>query len=359
MEEKDLTTLLLEKMQAEQDQFKGWLLKQSPEEILRNTYQYTVKEDILFSFDALELTDEQARALLSSPAPLDDVYKEFLTRETGYMDILRDCVEERAKVVIREREALKSLPIYKYPGAYAHEHGELEQYRASRNANIACKKAIETAIRDHYRDNRLSLEAVHQVAEQFGFDRTMYVLANTVRQKGHDGRISRDNKAWAATIPVFENMDSFGHDRNLEFVVNSHPGLTDLFATLARREHLLTLPLSKEDIHHEAARVLGRLQEAREPNSPSGTHFMAQVSPDFLARATTKDQDKLAAMLPFASLSLSAVKGRDGVYAMISKDENRNQPLRRGRTSVRSKLQQQQSTTPKPPAPGKKKAQER
>ena len=92
MEEKDLTALLLEKMQAEQDQFKGWLLKQSPEEILRNTYQYTVKEDILFSFDALELTDEQAAALLSSPSPLDDVYKEFLTRETGYMDILRDCV---------------------------------------------------------------------------------------------------------------------------------------------------------------------------------------------------------------------------------------------------------------------------
>ena len=92
MEEKDLTALLLEKMQAEQDQFKGWLLKQSPEEILRNTYQYTVKEDILFSFDALELTDEQAAALLSSPSPLDDVYKDFLKRETGYMDILRDCV---------------------------------------------------------------------------------------------------------------------------------------------------------------------------------------------------------------------------------------------------------------------------
>ena len=358
MAEKDLTTLLLEKMQAEQDQFRSWLLKQSPEEILRNTYQYTVKEDILFSFDALELEGEQAAALLSSPAPLDEVYKDFLKRETGYMDILRDCVEDRAKQIIKAREALRSLPVYKYPDGYAHEHGELEQYRASRSANIACKKAIETAISEHYRDNRLGLEAVHQVVEQFGFDRTMYVLANTVRQKDHDGRISRDNKAWAATVPVFENVDSFGHDRNLEFVVSSHPGLTDLFVTLARREHLLTLPLSKEDIHHEAARVLGRLQEAREPNSPGGTHFMAQISPDFLARANTKDQEKLAALLPFASLSLSTVKGREGVYAMISKDENRDQPLRRGRASVRDKLQQQPAP-PKPPAPAKKKAQER
>lgn len=49
-------------------------------------------------------------------------------------------------------------------------------------ANIACKEAIETAISEHY---RLGPEAVRQVAEQFGFDRTLYVLANTVRQKAH------------------------------------------------------------------------------------------------------------------------------------------------------------------------------
>lgn len=278
MAEKDLTALLLEKMQAEQDQFRGWLLKQSPEEILRNTYQYTVKEDILFSFDALELEDEQAAALLSSPAPLDEVYKDFLKRETGYMDILRDCVEDRAKQIIKAREALRSLPVYKYPGAYAHEHGELEQYRASRRANIACKKAIETAISEHYRDNRLGVEAVHQVVEQFGFDRTMYVLANTIRQKDWDERFSRDNKMWAATVPVYEDRDGFGDDRRTAFVVNSHPELTDLFTKQARQEQAKTLA---------------------EEKAPQ-----------------------------------------------------------RGKTSVRDKLQQQ-TPTPKPPAPGKKKAQER
>ena len=276
MEEKDLTALLLEKMQAEQDQFKGWLLKQSPEEILRNTYQYTVKEDILFSFDALELEDEQAAALLSSPAPLDDVYKDFLKRETGYMDILRDCVEDRAKEIIKAREALLSLPVYKYPGEYARENGELEQYRASRKANIACKEAIETAISEHYRDNRLGPEAVRQVVEQFGFDRTMYVLANTIQQKDWDGRISQDNKNWARTIPVFEDRDGFSDDRRTAFVVTSHPGLTDLFAAQARTEQAL--------------------EKEKAPQ--------------------------------------------------------------RGRASVRDKLQQQ-STAPKPPAPGKKKAQER
>lgn len=119
--------------------------------------------------------------------------------------------------------------------------GEIRQtpaYRASYKANIACKEAIEQAIADHYRDNRLGTEAVHQVLEQFGYDRMFYVLAGTVRQKDWDGRISRDNKAWAKTIPVYENPDGFGQDRNVYFVVDrSHPGLVDLFLTQARLDY--------------------------------------------------------------------------------------------------------------------------
>ena len=65
-----------------------------------------------------------------------------------------------------------------------------------------------------------------------------YVLAGTVRQKDWDGRISRDNKAWAKTIPVYENPDGFGQDRNVYFVVDrSHPGLVDLFLTQARLDY--------------------------------------------------------------------------------------------------------------------------
>ena len=282
MEGKDLNTQLFEKMNAEQGKFRDWLLTQSPEEILRNTYQYTVKEDILFSFDSLELTDEQAAALLSSPAPLDDVYKEFLKRETGYMDVIRDCVEERAKEVIKTREELRSLPVYKYPGEYARENGELDQYRASGRANRACKEAIETAISEHYRDNRLGPEAVHQVVEQFGFDRTMYVLANTIQQKDWDARFSHDNKAWAATIPVYEDKDGFGDDRRTSFVVNSHSGLTDLFVAQARKEQLLSQEKSKEAAHGKSvnkdrASVLDKLQKkTAAPKPPANGKKKAQ-----------------------------------------------------------------------------------
>jgi len=235
---------------------------------------------------------------------------------------------------------MDKTPVYKTPASYARENDELELYRASSKANVACKEAIEQAIAAHYFDNILHHGAVKEVVDQFGYERTLYVLANTVRQKDWDGRISNDNKAWAQTIPVFENPDAWGNDRNCAFVVDRpHTGLTDLFINQARHEYLLTQPLTKQEIHMEAARLLGRLQSEREPNSPSGTHFMAQISPDFLMRAKTKDQDKLFDLLPFSMLTITTLKDRNGEFAFISKDENRNQQLHERKPSVKDKLQ--------------------
>ena len=359
----ELNAALFEKMAAEHETYKEWLLSQPPEEILQHTYEYTVKNDILCSMENNVFTDAQASALLKSPSPLGDVYKEFVNRETGYMDVVLDSIRERANIVIQtereQRQALLSTPVYKYPATYARENGELDIYRASHKANIACRDAIDNAIRDNYNDNRLSVNAAKQVVAEFGFDRTLYVLANTVREKDWDGRIDHRNKEWARTIPIFDDNNGFGDNRNREFVVDrSHPGLLDLFVTQTRREYLLTQPLTKEEIRAEAAEVLRRLQSPREPNSPSGTHFMAQISPDFLMRASSKDQDKLFAMLPFASLTISTLKDRKGEFAFISKDENRNQPLQKRKPSVRDKLQKAASE-PKVSAPAKRKDMER
>lgn len=140
--------------------------------------------------------------------------------------------------------------LYPYPATYAHEHGELEQYRASYKANIACKGAIETAIADNYRDNRLGPEAVQQVLKQFDYERIFYVLANTVREKDWDDRISRDNKIWAKTIPVYENIDGFGDNRKAYSAYKqARAEMRELFNVKSNVEHLL-------DIHsgHKADR---------------------------------------------------------------------------------------------------------
>ena len=335
---------LYDKLSREQDKYRDWLKGQPPEEILHHSYEYTVREDILMSMEELTLSEAETRALLLSPSPMASLYDKFSDLETGYMDTIRDSIEETAK---DEAKKLRELPVYPYPADHARENGELDAYRASFRANVSCKDAIEAAIRDNYHDNRLDAAAVGQVAEQFGQERMLYVLAATVRHFDYDGRISRDNKRWANTIPVYENKDGMGGDRTAQFVVCSHPGLTDLFLTGARREQ----PLTADEIKAEAARLLRKLQEPVQPNSPNGTHFMAEVSRDFMDRAGAKDTAALQKLLPFRSLALSNLKDRKGVYALIGKDEDRSQSLRR--PSVRSKLQQA-SAEQKQPAAKKK-----
>lgn len=335
---------LYDKLSREQDKYRDWLKGQPPEEILHHSYEYTVREDILMSMEELTLSEAETRALLLSPSPMAILYDKFSDLETGYMDTIRDSIGDTAK---DEAKKLRELPVYPYPADHAREQGELDVYRASFRANVSCKDAIEAAIRDNYHDNRLDAAAVGQVAEQFGQERMLYVLAATVRHFEYDGRISRDNKRWANTIPAYQNGDGMDGDRSVQFVVSSHPGLTDLFLTQARREQ----PLTADEIKAEAARLLGKLQEPVQPNSPGGTHFMAEVSRDFMERAGAKDTAALQKLLPFRSLALSNLKDRKGVYVMIGKDEDRSQSLRR--PSVRSKLQQA-SAEQKQPAARKK-----
>ena len=170
--------------------------------------------------EELELTEAQAKALLASPTPLADVYKDFEKLETSYMDVIRDTIETRANELYQAQETLKNTPLYPHSAAYASEHGEMAQYNASFQASHACKEAIEQAIGRHYSNNRLDAEAaVNDVLEQFGADRVQYVLANTVRHKEWDGRISRDNKAWASTMPMPEGSSQ---DRHSEYLVVDH-----------------------------------------------------------------------------------------------------------------------------------------
>lgn len=263
MTNEERNTALYQKMFAEQEKFRDWLKGQSPEEILNHTYEYTVREDILLSLEYHDLSDAQADALLKSPCPLADVFQDFEKQETDHMDTIWNCLESRADTILEEqRRTLRETPVYPYPASYAQEHGELEQHRASNRANIACKEAIEAAIREHYHDNQLDSQAAAQVVKAFGLDRTLYVLAITVQQKDWDARFSPGNKEWAKSIPIQKNPDVWGADRNCQFVVNSHSGLIDLFLSAVRQEYRQKL----EKAHKPSVRA--KLQNQPVKNSP-------------------------------------------------------------------------------------------
>lgn len=227
MNTETINTQLYEKMFAEQERYRGWLLSQPPEEILNHTYEYTTREDILMALEYNDLRFDQAWALLSSPTPLADVFKEFENRETDYMDVVRDSMESRANTIIGRHQA----PLYRHDAAYADAHDEMENYTASLRISAACKNMIEDAIAAAYQDNSLKYvqEASKAVIETFGVERTMFVLANTIRIKNYDGRVSAENKAWARTIPVCEAQRNIIVDR-------CNPGLLDLFTNQVRKD---------------------------------------------------------------------------------------------------------------------------
>ena len=119
-------------------------------------------------------------------------------------------------------EPMKNIPVYRHSAAYAVEHGELEAYKMSRVAGVACRDAIEKAVAKHYRDNCLNKAGAREVIDEFGKERVMTVLAITIRDKLYDGRFSSANKVW-------------GGNRNLTLVVRqTHPGLLNLFCNQAK-----------------------------------------------------------------------------------------------------------------------------
>lgn len=264
MTNEERNTALYQKMFAEQESFRDWLKGQPPEEILNHAYEYTIREDILLSLEYHDLSDAQTNALMKSPSPLADVFRDFEKLETHHMETVWDCLENRADAILEDqRRALRETPLYTQSGTYAYEHGELEQYRASNEANMACKKAIEGAIRDHYSGYCLDGKAaVAEVVNTFGQERTMYILANTVRQEDWDDRFSRSNRDWAKTIPVHKNLDAWGEDRNVYLIVNSHPGLTDLFVSAFREE------CCQKQEKSVKPSVLDKLQKQPARNSP-------------------------------------------------------------------------------------------
>lgn len=100
MTTEQLNTALYERMCEEQKRYREWLLGLPTSEALDHAYEYVMREDILCYLEYHDLDDGQAAALLRSPSPLADIYKDFEKRETSHMEDIRDTIESRANAII-------------------------------------------------------------------------------------------------------------------------------------------------------------------------------------------------------------------------------------------------------------------
>ena len=223
------------KMRQEQDKYCEWLTAQPPEEILRHAYEYSVREDIIMETEEMNLTPAQVRALLKSPAPLADVYKDFSKLETDYMSIVAQCIEDRADDLLKKEQQQNPPKVYQQSFTYAREHDELQQYHESSRLNERCCDEINGAIAQRYDGMHLQSGGVKQVVEEFGLERTKYVLAAAIQARGNDPRISRSNRAWADSVRTIKDRDERGLDRAYHYGLQAHSCVLDGFVDDMRK----------------------------------------------------------------------------------------------------------------------------
>ena len=122
--------------------------------------------------------------------------------------------------------------LYRGSAQEARSRNELSLWRESYRANIACRKAIEDTIRQHFNGMNLDPACLTPVLEEYGYKRTEWVLANTLHELKWDGRFSYANKHWAEKIYIPTDLN---HDS--DFVVRSHPAILDGFVGLYRKAY--------------------------------------------------------------------------------------------------------------------------
>ena len=97
MTNEQLNAMLYEKVAEEQKNFKGWLVKQKPEDILDHAYEYTSRESIVMELENIDLPSAQAKSLLALPDTLGVLYKDFRKLDAVETDAILGCIERRAE----------------------------------------------------------------------------------------------------------------------------------------------------------------------------------------------------------------------------------------------------------------------
>lgn len=93
-------------MFAEQEQFRSSLMKLSPEEIIKRSYEYVCREDILLALEYNSLTCRQAQALLELSSPLAEVFARWEHTKTGYMQDVWKTLKRYADETVHKNECL-------------------------------------------------------------------------------------------------------------------------------------------------------------------------------------------------------------------------------------------------------------
>lgn len=130
-----------------------------------------------------------------------------------------------------------ALPKKVYPYSYreAKARGQTAQHRRSYNLNVECALSIRAASTLNLANGHVPIENVRGVLEDYGPERVMWVLANTIQQRGSDTRYTEDSRRWAENFPIPADPYKNG-DLRFGYLIEGWPPHVVEFLNLARVE---------------------------------------------------------------------------------------------------------------------------
>ena len=284
-------------------------------------------------------------------------YKENIEyhRGTSWKAKLRVSVDKAIWTSINYEEFLQKMQL----AGYKVRQGKHLSFRAPEQKNFTYMKSLgsyysEENVRIRLAKNRNKVKTPKHLSREA----RLYINISTYVTTGNREGFER----WAKLNNLKETARTFNYlsENNLLNYEDFQQHVSDVDASVkaadqrTAKAHVTALHDSR--IETEARRIVDKLKDLSAPNSPNKTHFMVEISPHFDALASTKDNDRLFAMLPYKSLCFTSIKDRHGVYAMINKDERRDVSIRKPRPSIRKQLaDSKQATSPKKAAARTKK----
>jgi len=99
MVDEKMQAKLYQKMAAEQERYRKWLLGQPPDKMLTYALEYAIRESIVETVREDELPMTQVGPLLKSRTPLAKVFQQWRYHQVGYLEGIRDAFERSADVI--------------------------------------------------------------------------------------------------------------------------------------------------------------------------------------------------------------------------------------------------------------------
>lgn len=206
-----LWDIVYNRMESEFNATLNQLLAAAPQEIIDNAYQIVMKQDILLVMKEDTLSETQLRVLSELDSPLDALYQDWLEKDYGHMEQLRDCVIGFADGILWDQAKVKyadpASPPFTLSVKKAGQLGQSHEWRASRDRDRACKLDFNDGVGITYNTEEF-VPFLRKWTDQYGLDRCVRLLVYTIRQHDYDGRYYPHVKDRASYIrfPVGERL---------------------------------------------------------------------------------------------------------------------------------------------------------